>query len=438
MMRPVVCWIAAACCSLLACGGPPPPPSGFITLAVPNSPNNLDPRVGTDEVSQSAHQLLFDNLLNLDAQLRVVPGLAERWTTPDERTYVVALRQGVRFHDGHELTAADVVHTFSSFLDPSFLSPRKGAYRMLAGVSAVDRYTVRFLLKEPFGSFPINLVMPIVPAGAGATLRDRPIGTGPYQFVDHAPDDQLVLRAFAHYYGGAAANAGIVLKIVPDDMMRGLELRKGTMDIVVNDLAPDMVHQLAADPRLRVEQAPGIDYAYIGLNLRDRVLGIAAFGTRWGTPSTAKPSSSTCGGDWRTGRWHPASGLLCVRARCLPLHARSRRAAAARRSGLSRSGRVGSRATPATFAESVERRVQPAAVGGHSAGSAARRHRARRAHLRVRDPVRRRPDRQLSDVHAAMGRAFPIPTCSGGSSTRGRCRPSASIGVSSPIPRSIG
>ena len=51
MMRPVVCWIAAACCSLLACGGPPPPPSGFITLAVPSSPNNLDPRVGTDEVS---------------------------------------------------------------------------------------------------------------------------------------------------------------------------------------------------------------------------------------------------------------------------------------------------------------------------------------------------------------------------------------------------
>ncbi len=272
MMRPVVSWIAAACCTLLACGGPPPPPSGFITLAVPGSPNNLDPRVGTDEVSQRAHQLLFDNLLNLDAQLQVVPGLAERWTTPDERTYVVALRQGVRFHDGHELTAGDVVHTFSSFLDPSFLSPRKGAYRMLASVSAVDRYTVRFVLKEPFGSFLINLVMPIVPAGAGATLRDRPIGTGPYQFVDHAPDDQLVLKAFPLYHGGAAANAGIVLKIVPDDIMRGLELRKGTVDLVVNDLAPDVVHQLAADPRLRVEQAPGTDYAYVGLNLRDPVL----------------------------------------------------------------------------------------------------------------------------------------------------------------------
>jgi peptide/nickel transport system substrate-binding protein len=258
-------WLGAACGKELR-------PSGFVTLAVPSSPNHLDPRVGTDEISQRVHQLVFSNLLNLDDRLEVVPGLAERWSTSDERTYLITLRKGILFHDGHELTSADVVHTFSSFLDPAFISPRKGAYRMLASVAAADRYSVRFDLKEPFGSFPINLVMPIVPAGAGPALRDHPIGTGPYEFVSHAPDDRVVLKAFSAYYDGPPRNAGVVLKVVPDDIMRGLELRKGTVDLIVNDLAPDIVHQLSRDDRLRVEEAPGTDYAYIGLNLRDPAL----------------------------------------------------------------------------------------------------------------------------------------------------------------------
>ena len=63
-----------------------------------------------------------------------------------------------------------------------------------------------------------------------------------------------------------------MLRIVPDDIMRGLELRKGTMDIVVNDLAPDIVHQLARDPALQLVESPGTDYQYMGLNLRDPLL----------------------------------------------------------------------------------------------------------------------------------------------------------------------
>ena len=77
------------------------------------------------------------------------------------------------------------MYTFTSLLAPDFVSPRKGAYRMLERVRPLDRYTVEFTLKEPFGSFPINLVIPIVPKGAGAGLRNAPIGTGPYRFVSH-------------------------------------------------------------------------------------------------------------------------------------------------------------------------------------------------------------------------------------------------------------
>jgi len=197
-----------------------PPASNVITVAVLSSPNSLDPRIGSDETSQRVHQLVFDYLLALDEKLRVTGGLATHWEQPNPVTYLVYLRQGVRFHDGHELTADDVVHTFGSFIDPAFVSPRKGAYRMLDRVEAVDPYTVRFTLKEPFGSFPIQLVMPVVPKGAGAELRDRPIGTGPYKFVSLAVDDNVTLESFPEYYRGAPANSGVVLKVVPDETMR--------------------------------------------------------------------------------------------------------------------------------------------------------------------------------------------------------------------------
>ena len=137
--RVLRCWSAVVLgCSLAACDSAPPK-TGIVTIAVLSSPNSLDPRVGSDETSQRAHQLLFDNLLSLDDQLRVTGGLASSWQQRDPVTYDVVLRQGVLFHDGHELTADDVVHTFSSLIDPSFISARKGAYRVLDKVTALDR-----------------------------------------------------------------------------------------------------------------------------------------------------------------------------------------------------------------------------------------------------------------------------------------------------------
>ncbi len=244
----------------------------MIVVGVTSGPNNLDPRIGTDDVSQKIGQLIFTNLMTLDDQLRVVPGLAERLDNPDPVTYVATLRRGVRFHDGRELTAADVVFTFRSFLDPSFVSPRKGAYRTLKTVAARDRYTVVFTLKEPFGSFPVNLVMPVVPDRSGPSFREHPVGTGPYRFVRYAVDDHVELARFDGYYDGPVRNDGLVLKVVPDDIMRGLELRKGTIDIVVNDIAPDIVHQLERSPQLQLVESPGTDYQYIGMNLRDPAL----------------------------------------------------------------------------------------------------------------------------------------------------------------------
>src|SRR6202011_2063161 len=103
------------------------------------------------------------------------------------------------------------------------------AYALLARVDIIDPYTVAFRLKEPFGSFPINLVMGIVKNGSGSANARAPIGTGPYKLASFKPDDRLVLTRFDRYFDGPAKNSGVVLKVVPDDTMRGLELRKGSV-----------------------------------------------------------------------------------------------------------------------------------------------------------------------------------------------------------------
>jgi peptide/nickel transport system substrate-binding protein len=265
-------WLLALLLSWPACLQRPVDNPNILVISMSSGPNNLDPRVGADSFSEKVWQLMFDNLMELDDHLRLSPGLGERLDQPDPTTYVVTLRRGVKFHDGHELTSADVVYTFRSFLDPDFVSVKKGGYREVQSVDARDRYTVVFTLKQPFSSFPINLRQPIVPAGAGPEIRDHPIGTGPYRFVQYSVDDSLEVTAFEDYFAGRPKNDGVIYKITPDDIMRGLELKKGTVDIAVNELAPDVVQQLKAVGNLQTMEAPGVDYQYVGLNLRDPIL----------------------------------------------------------------------------------------------------------------------------------------------------------------------
>ena len=219
-------------------------------------------------------QLVYSPLLEHGDDLRIRPALAQRFDNPDPLTYIAYLRHGVAFHDGHELTSRDVVYTFKSIIDPGLLSPFKGAFRSLKDVRALDDYTVVFTLTEPFAAFPMQLtgVPPIVPADAGDSLKTFPIGTGPYRFVRYDTDDVLVLSAFEGYWDGLPNNAGIVMKVVPDDTMRGLELRKGTTDLVVNDLPPDIVYQLDKSGQFSIERSPGLDFFYLGINLRDPLL----------------------------------------------------------------------------------------------------------------------------------------------------------------------
>jgi peptide/nickel transport system substrate-binding protein len=110
--------LAALAC---ACVDRPTANPNVLVVAITSGPNSLDPRYGLDDSSQKIHQLIFDGLLRIDDGLRYVTegGLAERLENPEPTIWVVTLRKGIRFHDGHELTAADVLHTFNTILDPA-------------------------------------------------------------------------------------------------------------------------------------------------------------------------------------------------------------------------------------------------------------------------------------------------------------------------------
>jgi peptide/nickel transport system substrate-binding protein len=255
-----------------ACTSAPRDRRDAVIVAMQSSPSNLDPGVGLDEASQKIGQLLFSSLVRIDDTLRVVPDLATRFETTDSQTYVAEIPAGVRFHDGREMTAADVAFTYRRFLDPNFASGRKGAYKALSSVDVVSRYVVAFHLREPSASFPINFVMGIVPDGTGAEAARRPVGSGPFRLQSFIPDDRVELRAFDGYYGGAPRIDRLTFRTVPDETMRGLELRKGSVDIVVNDLSPDLIHGLREIDHLAVATGAGTDFAYIGINLRDAAL----------------------------------------------------------------------------------------------------------------------------------------------------------------------
>jgi peptide/nickel transport system substrate-binding protein len=259
---------------LSACSQPVPSAERqYLIVAQRTSPNSLDPRVASDEATARIGQLVFSTLLSIGDDLRPQPQLAERLDNPDPLHYVAHLRRGVTFHDGHELTARDVVYTYALFLDPAWVSPYKGAFTSLAAVRALDDYTVEFTLKAPFGAFPMQLVsIPIVPDGRSEEMKTHPVGTGPYKFVRYLVDDQLVLAAFDDYFDGPPANRGLVLKVIPDDTMRGLELRKRTVDLTINDMSPDIVHGLEQRGDVVVKRAPGLDFSYIGVNMQDPIL----------------------------------------------------------------------------------------------------------------------------------------------------------------------
>jgi len=266
--------VALLCALLFGCARKPSPET--LVMIIESSPANLDPRVGLDAQSERIGDLLFDNLLSRDEHLNVKPGLAERWETPDPRTYIFHLRHGVKFSDGRPLTSRDVKWSFDSLLQGKVRSTKAAAYRLVDHIDAPDHDTVVFHLKEAWAPLLWNLAggggMGIVPDGSGDEISRFPIGSGPFRFVSAEMDKDVVIERNDNYWGDKARLDRVRFIVVPDTTTRALELRKGSADVEINALFPDMVSALEREPNLQVLRGPGTVLGYMAFNLRDPIL----------------------------------------------------------------------------------------------------------------------------------------------------------------------
>jgi len=247
---------------------------GTVVFALDEGPQNLDPRIGIDATSERLDQLLFSSLVKRTRNFTVEPDLAVRWEIPDPTTYIFHLRDDAYFHDGRKVTARDVAYTFRTLLDGSVRTTKRGTLRPVESVDALDEHTVVFKLKEPFAPLLWNLTrggVGIVPEGSPPNVAMNPIGSGQFKFVRYIPDGEVVLARNDAYYGDKPRISIVVFKIVPEAIVRALELQKGSVDIALNVLPPDTVEVLKGNPKLAVMDAPGSNYQYIAFNLKDPI-----------------------------------------------------------------------------------------------------------------------------------------------------------------------
>jgi peptide/nickel transport system substrate-binding protein len=207
---------------------------------------------------------VYNRLLNLDDNFQVVPELAESWeVSADGRTWTFHLRKGVKFHDGSDFGAGDVVYTFKRLLDPALPSGAKQTLAFLDadGIKAVDALTVTFTTKDPIADLPLlitNKYTNIVAEGAKAEdLRLHENGTGPFVQEDFAPGGAVrVFTKNPSYWKTARPKAECLRVTVALEPVAAVSaIRSGEADLVLN-VDPSVASTLKSDPNVELLQTP--------------------------------------------------------------------------------------------------------------------------------------------------------------------------------------
>ncbi len=265
--RIVVGFIAVALLSTAGCGAERTP---AIRFGLKSSPITLDPRFATDAASSRINRLIYAQLVDFDDQFRPVPALAS-WEHVTPTRYRFRLREERRrFHDGTRLVAGDVKATYDAVLDPAAGSPHRGSLKHIEHIRVLDDDTIEFDLTKPDPLFPGLLVIGILPARLiekGHAFNRDPIGSGPFRFGGWPSEGKLELERLAD-------RQRIEFLRVPDPTVRVLKLIRGEIDLLQNDLLPELVTWLAKRDDVRILRRQGTNFAYLGFNMRDPVVGM--------------------------------------------------------------------------------------------------------------------------------------------------------------------
>jgi len=236
---------------------------GDLRIGLAALPDGLDPAVSINIGSNGFRTLysVFDKLIFRDFLAGgLQPGLAESWQRVSPTELVLNLRRGVKFHDGSDFDAEDVVFTFERVLDSEsdFVTAR-GTFSNVASVEALDDHTVRITTVAPDPILEQLLTMQeasIVPAeayegGGAAAFNQLPIGTGPYRVVGFTAADQIVMRAHEEYWGGPPTADAVVFRALPETATRITALLNGEIDIAAS-VPPDQLVAIERSSGVRV------------------------------------------------------------------------------------------------------------------------------------------------------------------------------------------
>lgn len=258
---------------------------GEITIGMGSDATSLDPRFVTTTSGMYITSQIFNGLVELNKDLEYEPVLAEEVETPTDTRYVFHLKEGVKFHDGSELTAEDVKFTYQSMLDPDVGSPKSGNYTQIVGaeeflegeadevegIEIVDEYTVAFELKEPFAPFLVNMNVGIVPkeiAEGNEDFEEDPVGTGPFVFESRETDQETVIKANDDYFEGRPNLDKVTYRVIPENSARLVELEKGEIDVLMSVEKSDR-DLIRKNPDLNLASIAGTNYNYVGFNVNN-------------------------------------------------------------------------------------------------------------------------------------------------------------------------
>jgi len=228
-----------------------------ITVGMALEPPNLDPTAGAAAaIDEVVYANVFEGLTRFGSDGSVRPALAREWDISGNGTvYTFHLAEGVRFHDGAAMTAADVVFSLNRARGEDSTNAQKQLFAGIESVEAVNPTTVRVALENPDGSFLFKMAwgdaVIVDPASADA-LATEPVGTGPFRFVEWVKGDRVELERNPGYWGDPVALSEATFKFISDPNAAFAAMMAGDVDAFPNFPAPETLQQFEADPRFEV------------------------------------------------------------------------------------------------------------------------------------------------------------------------------------------
>lgn len=255
-----------------------------LVYALNTDVQSLDPQIQNDTTSESVVKMLYNTLLKFEDDGTVVGDLAESWSVSEDKlTWTFNLKQGVKFHNGKELTSADVKATFDRALNAEAGGLRTTEIiKMFTAVEAPDPYTVTITTDGPYGpmeSLMCNMSLGIMDADyiekygldLGTSVEGEN-GTGPFKVVSWERDQEIVVERFDDYFGTPAKLQTVVYTIIPEAASRVIALETGEVDVIDKPTDEDLARLEADTENFTVLRKPTISQRLFRFGCNDPII----------------------------------------------------------------------------------------------------------------------------------------------------------------------